>query len=78
LISPPAAVLLIAPAKVWHGAVLLHGFASLPTPDTHVRVACALSCAADANRIAVTLSNATVIRMNDIPFRLMMKKLLAR
>src|SRR5262245_19324485 len=41
LISPPAAVFEIAPAKVLHGAVRLHGLASSPTPDTHVRVACA-------------------------------------
>src|SRR6185436_6699774 len=40
-ISPPVAVLEIAPANVLHGAVRLHGSASLPTPDTHVRVACA-------------------------------------
>src|SRR6185295_9886215 len=39
LISPPVAVLLIAPAKVLHGAVRLHGLASSPTPDTQVRVA---------------------------------------
>src|SRR5438874_9047785 len=44
LISPPEAVLEIAPAKVLHGAVRLQGFASSPTPETHVRVACA--CAA--------------------------------
>jgi hypothetical protein len=31
----------MAPAKVLQGAVRLHGLASLPTPDTHVRVACA-------------------------------------
>jgi hypothetical protein len=31
----------IAPAKVLHGAVRLHGLASSPTPDTQVRVACA-------------------------------------
>src|SRR4026207_1863883 len=43
LISPLAAVLEIAPAKVLHGAVRLHGFASSPTPDTHVRVACAFA-----------------------------------
>jgi hypothetical protein len=41
LISPPAAVFDIAPANVLQGAVRLHGFASSPTPDTHVRVACA-------------------------------------
>src|SRR5215475_539855 len=40
-ISPPAAVLEIAPANVLHGAVRLQGLASSPTPDTHVRVACA-------------------------------------
>src|SRR4051812_36123228 len=39
LISPPAAVFEIAPAKVLQGAVRLHGLASSPTPETHVRVA---------------------------------------
>ena len=38
-ISPPAAVLEIAPAKVLHGAVRLQGLASSPTPETQVRVA---------------------------------------
>lgn len=37
LISPPAVVLEIAPANVLQGAVRLQGFASSPTPDTHVR-----------------------------------------
>src|SRR5215468_3126860 len=46
LISPLGAVLEIAPAKVLHGAVRLHGLASSPTPETHVRVACALAGAA--------------------------------
>jgi hypothetical protein len=32
-------VLTIAPANVLHGAVRLQGSASLPTPDTKVRVA---------------------------------------
>src|SRR5262245_34535815 len=41
LISPPVAVFEMAPAKVWQGAVRLHGLASLPTPETQVRVACA-------------------------------------
>src|SRR5690349_23365721 len=36
LISPPLAVFEIAPAKVLQGAVRLQGFASSPTPDTHV------------------------------------------
>src|SRR5262245_8272316 len=39
LISPPPAVFEMAPAKVLHGAVRLHGLASSPTPDTQVRVA---------------------------------------
>src|SRR4029434_8938961 len=37
LISPLSAVLEIAPAKVLHGAVRLHGLASSPTPETQVR-----------------------------------------
>jgi len=43
LISPPAAVFEIAPAKVLQGAVRLQGLASSPTPETQVRVACALA-----------------------------------
>src|SRR6266700_2905028 len=43
LISPFTAVFEIAPAKVLHGAVRLHGLASSPTPDTQVRLACALA-----------------------------------
>src|SRR5277367_6075626 len=43
LISPAAAVLEMAPAKVLHGAVRLQGLASSPTPETQVRVACACS-----------------------------------
>src|SRR3954470_12058013 len=39
LISPPAAVLEIAPANVLQGAVRLHGLTSSPTPETQVRVA---------------------------------------
>src|SRR5688500_10024636 len=46
LISPLMAVLLMAPAKVRQGKVRLHGLTSSPTPETQVRVACAL--AADA------------------------------
>src|SRR4051812_35701221 len=46
-ISPPAAVLEMAPAKVLQGAVRLHGLASSPTPDTQVRVACACAGAAE-------------------------------
>src|SRR3954471_13912639 len=43
LISPFNAVFEIAPAKVLHGAVRLHGLASSPTPETQVRVAWALA-----------------------------------
>src|SRR5712692_5917403 len=39
-ISPPWAVLEMAPAQVLHGAVRLQGLASSPTPDTQVRDAC--------------------------------------
>src|SRR5687767_5749368 len=39
LISPPAAVFEIAPAKVLQGAVRLQGLASSPTPETQVREA---------------------------------------
>src|SRR5205809_4263772 len=48
LISPPGAVFEMAPAKVLHGAVRLHGLASSPTPDTHVRLAWALAREAKA------------------------------
>src|SRR5579864_4276062 len=48
-ISPPAAVFDMAPAKVLQGAVRLQGFASSPTPDTQVRVACALARQAKPN-----------------------------
>ena len=47
-ISPQSAVLEIAPAKVLQGAVRLHGLTSSPTPDTHVRVACACARLAKA------------------------------
>src|SRR6185369_17134209 len=40
-ISPPEAVLEIAPAQVLQGAVRLQGLTSSPTPETQVRVACA-------------------------------------
>jgi hypothetical protein len=39
MMMPPAAVFEIDPANVLHGAVRLHGLASSPTPETHVRVA---------------------------------------
>src|SRR3954468_6413262 len=46
LISPPAAVLEMAPANVLHGAVRLQGLTSSPTPETQVLVACACAGAA--------------------------------
>src|SRR5262249_20153000 len=52
LISPAGAVFEIAPAKVLHGAVRLHGLASSPTPETQVRVACA--CAGAIGRKKTT------------------------
>src|SRR5687768_6946633 len=52
LISPPAAVLVRAPAKVLHGAVRLHGLTSSPTPETQVRVACAEAGAAQVRLVA--------------------------
>jgi hypothetical protein len=52
-ISPFAAVFEIAPAKVLQGAVLLHGLASSPTPETHVLVACALQTVPSTNVQAI-------------------------
>ena len=48
LISPNVAVFEMAPAKVLHGAVRAQGLASSPTPETHVREACAWAGAAFA------------------------------
>ena len=61
LISPPAAVFEIAPAKVLQGAVRLHGLASSPTPDTQVRVACAE--AGDAARVRAAPAAETASKM---------------
>src|SRR5205807_4349168 len=64
-ISPPSAVLEMAPANVLQGAVRLHGFASSPTPETQVRVACA-----DADAAKAAASNAVVTpAMMDLPAR---------
>jgi hypothetical protein len=54
LISPPAAVFEIAPAKVLQGAVRLQGLASSPTPDTQVLVAWAF--AGTENRVAMIIA----------------------
>src|SRR5262249_15784394 len=41
LIAPPAAVFVMAMAKVLQGAERLHGLASSPAPETQVREDCA-------------------------------------
>src|SRR2546423_4443894 len=64
-ISPPSAVFEMAPAKVLQGAVRLQGFASSPTPDTHVLVACA--CAADA-QARVTTRKVSALRAKRVLF----------
>src|ERR671919_3122431 len=48
-ISPQAAVFEMAPAHVLQGAVRLHGLASSPTPEIHVREACACAIDTEAN-----------------------------
>src|SRR5262245_37016495 len=53
-ISPQGAVFEIAPANVLHGAVRLHGFASSPTPNTHVLIAYALATEPQAVQTAST------------------------
>jgi hypothetical protein len=45
----------MAPAKVLHGAVRLHGLTSSPTPDTQVRVACALAWVAEKAKKAANI-----------------------
>src|SRR6266436_6522082 len=59
-ISPAGAVLEIAPAKVLHGAVRLHGLTSSPTPETQVRVAWAwagTALRAAGSSVATTSNN---------------------
>src|SRR5580700_10987178 len=73
-ISPPAAVFEIAPAQVLQGAVRLQGLASSPTPDTHVRVACALAGAATSSMAkvpqqSVAMDN-SVFLMSILPIQL--------
>src|ERR1700756_3544208 len=64
-ISPPAAVFEIAPANVLQGAVRLHGFASSPTPETHVRLACAY--AADVANADKATATAKFLKRMDTP-----------
>jgi hypothetical protein len=67
LISPPSAVLEIAPAKVLHGAVRLQGLASSPTPETHVLVAWALR-RVDPSKRGITSLAKFIIRTFKIKF----------
>src|SRR6266436_3320780 len=62
-ISPPSAVFEIAPAKVLQGAVRLQGLTSSPTPDTHVRVACAWAMDAKAS-VKIAIANALIVNRN--------------
>src|SRR5271154_4373108 len=64
LISPAAAVFEIAPAKVLQGAVRLHGFASSPTPETQVRVACAEAGAAKSRATVAKAARAASTRID--------------
>src|SRR5262245_11217508 len=82
LISPPVAVLEMAPAKVLHGAVRLHGNESSPTAETQVRLACAAAgsmCDSAKNAIARIESRlcfmgasraARVVATTEIPMQL--------
>jgi hypothetical protein len=51
----------MAPANVLQGAVLLHGLASSPTPETQVRVACALAGAAHMADSAMAVSTPRIL-----------------
>jgi hypothetical protein len=70
LISPFAAVFEIAPANVLHGAVRLHGLASSPTPETHVRVAWADAEEGNANAASRRAAGRALSRARDPVMRL--------
>src|SRR5262249_36626544 len=58
LMMPPAAVFEMAPAKVLHGAVRLHGDASSPVPENQVRVcACAVEPQKSGASAATAIAN---------------------
>jgi hypothetical protein len=70
----------MAPANVLHGAVRLQGFASSPTPETQVRVACgkasveaANSRAANAARIGNGLPNARMIGLLAVDIAIVLR-----
>src|ERR1700680_949605 len=69
-ISPPGAVFEIAPAKVLHGAVRLHGLASSPTPDTQVRVACAWAMDAKAS-VKIAIASRLIVNPNFVIWSLL-------
>src|SRR5215212_1537136 len=69
-ISPQAAVFEIAPAQVLHGAVRLHGFTSSPTPDTHVREACAWAIDTEAN-MKIARAKTLIVNRNLLIFSLL-------
>src|SRR5947209_4406960 len=70
-ISPPAAVLEIAPAKVLHGAVRLHGLTSSPTPETQVRVACAFALTTPMHSAAAANTGVKIRNFMKCPSRRM-------
>src|SRR5882672_1395239 len=66
LISPPAAVLEMAPANVLQGAVRLQGLTSSPTPETQVRVACACVSVAKAQMKTTTANKFKTFLMSRL------------
>jgi hypothetical protein len=54
----------MAPAKVLHGAVRLQGLTSSPTPETHVRVACA---DAEKETTIETTATAKILKLFIVP-----------
>ena len=68
-ISPLAAVLEIAPAKVLQGAVREHGLTSSPTPETQVRIACACAPVDTTNRAAQINDRANPVFLIGWSFR---------
>src|SRR2546423_793584 len=65
LMMPGLAVFEMAPANVLHGAVRLHGLASSPTPETHVRVAWALAMLATIRTATDNRSNLVFINISS-------------
>ena len=71
MISPPAAVLVIAVAKERHGACRLQSLLSLPLDETNVLAACAPAiCGSAKHIIPVSIITGIVVRMICTPGRL--------